>query len=372
MLMCVATYAVSFDVDSMAAQNLGDGGNYMLSLSHPSLEEQHTVLEENPLDNTLYQTFLSLDFVTGVTCFNSSYAEVSLPKNPGGFSFVGLTQEQFQQFLYPEFITEGDVDYKTMTEKTGVVIADPEQLLARYNDYAPNVGDVLYCKGYDGQSVELVVLGIAESYIKTGVSASPFLVTDETLSKLYPKVKNFNTVWNVYTDKDSEEARNAVFSVTTDGRIDITSRTDLADSLRDLAGQMIKGLYALVTFLFLFALVNLVNTLMANLLAKEQEVGILQSVGMSSKQLVSMLSAECLWYVGIALILAVVVGAPSGFVICTFFNQVGIFGTLTYHFPWRAVALFTAILAIIQLCYSTLVVRYLGKQSLIDRIKAIE
>ncbi len=372
MLMCVATYAVSFDVDSMAAQNLGDGGNYMLSLSHPSLEEQHTVLEENPFDNTLYETFLSLDFVTGVTCYNSSYAEVSLPKNPGGFSFIGLTQEQFDQFLYPEFISEGDVDYKTMTEKTGVVIADPEQLLARYNDYAPNVGDVLFCKGYDGQSVELVVLGIAESYIKTGVSASPFLVTDKTLSKLYPKVKNFNTVWNVYTDKDSEEVRNAVFSVTTDGRIDITSRTDLADSLRDMAGQMIKGLYALVTFLFLFALVNLVNTLMTNLLAKKQEVGILQSVGMSSRQLVSMLSAECLWYVGIALILAVAVGAPAGFVICTFFNQVGIFGTLTYHFPWMAVALFTAILAIIQLCYSTLVVRYLGKQSLIDRIKAIE
>lgn len=372
MLMSVATYAVSFDVDSMAAKNLGDGGNYMLSLSHTSLAEQHTVLEENPLDEPLYQALLKLDFVTRITRYNSSYAEVELPKNPGGFSFAGLTREQFNQFLPPEFIMAGEADYEEMVKRSGVIIADSEHLLARYNNYEPNIGDVLLCKGYDGQSVEMIVLGIAKGSLDTGVSASPFLVTNETLSKLYPQVSNFNTVWNVYTDKDSEEVRKAVFSATADGRIDITSRKDLADSLEDMAGQMIKGLYALVAFLFLFALVNLINTLMTNLLAKKQEFGILQSVGMSSRQLASMLSLECLWYAGIALTLAVAVGAPAGFVICTVFNQVGIFGTLTYHFPWMAVALLTAILALIQLCYSALAVHYLRKQSLVDRIKAIE
>lgn len=372
MLMSVATYAVSFDVDSMAAKKLGDGGNYMLSLSHPSLAEQHTVLEENPLDEPLYQALLKFDFVTKITRYNSSYAEVELPKNPGGFSFAGLTREQFNQFLPPEFIMAGEADYEEMVKRSGVIIADSEHLLARYNNYEPNIGDVLLCKGYDGQSVEMIVLGIAKGSLDTGVSASPFLVTDETLSRLYPKIKNFNTVWNVYTDKDSEEVRKAVFSATADGRIDITSRKDLADSLRDMAGQMIKGLYALVAFLFLFALVNLTNTLMTNLLAKKQELGILQSVGMSSRQLASMLSLECLWYVGIALTIAIAVGAPAGFIICTVFNQVGIFGTLTYHFPWMAVALLTAILGIIQLCYSTLAVHYLRKQSLVDRIKASE
>ncbi len=246
MLMCVATYAVSFDVDSMAARNLGDGGNYMLSLSHPSLAEQHTVLEENPLDEPLYQALLKFDFVTKITRYNSSYAEVELPKNPGGFSFSGLTREQFDQFLPPEFIMAGKADYEEMVKRSGVIIADSEHLLARYNNYEPNIGDVLFCKGYDGQSVQMIVLGIAKGSLDTGVSASPFLVTNETLSKLYPQVSNFNTVWNVYTDKDSEEVRKAIFSATTDGRIDITSRKDLADSLEDMAGQMIKGLYALV------------------------------------------------------------------------------------------------------------------------------
>ena len=66
---------------------------------------------------------------------------------------------------------------------------------------------------------------------------------------------------------------------------------------------MTRGVYLLLAFLFVFSMVNLVNTLMTNLLARQQEIGILQSVGMTGKQVSRMLIAECLWYAGVTVLL---------------------------------------------------------------------
>lgn len=38
--------------------------------------------------------------------------------------------------------------------------------------------------------------------------------------------------------------------------------------------MMTRGVYLLLAFLFVFSMVNLVNTLMTNLLARQQELGI--------------------------------------------------------------------------------------------------
>ena len=45
-----------------------------------------------------------------------------------------------------------------------------------------------------------------------------------------------------------------------------------------------RQVYLLLAFLFVFSMVNLVNTLMTNLLARQQEIGILQSVDVYKRQ----------------------------------------------------------------------------------------
>ena len=63
----------------------------------------------------------------------------------------------------------------------------------------------------------------------------------------------------------------------------VFSRADHAASLESQLKMMTRGVYLLLAFLFVFSMVNLVNTLMTNLLARQQELGILQSVGMDRK-----------------------------------------------------------------------------------------
>ena len=111
---------------------------------------------------------------------------------------------------------------------------------------------------------------------------------------------------------------------------------------------------------------------MTNLITRQQELSILQSIGMSFKQMAKMLSAECLWYVVITLIITVTVGGPAGMLLCSILNQYDIFGVINYSFPVIEVAVFAAILMVTQLCYSGVAIRYLKKQPLLERVKPIE
>lgn len=106
--------------------------------------------------------------------------------------------------------------------------------------------------------------------------------------------------------------------------------------------------------------------------SRQQEFGVLQSIGLSNKQLYKMLRMECLYYVFGTMAITFVFGTAAGYILCQIFNQVGVFGKLHYTFPFLQVLLFFAVLVVIALIYSTLAIRYCHKQSLVDRIKTME
>ena len=131
-------------------------------------------------------------------------------------------------------------------------------------------------------------------------------------------------------------------------------------------------IYALVIFIGLFALINLTNTLMTNLISRQQEFGVMQSIGLSGKQLTKMLRVESVYYVAGAMAITLTLGTAAAYAACQMFSQVGILGTLKYTFPILHIAIFFAALCAIAAVYSVLAIRYCRKQSLVDRIKTME
>ena len=135
---------------------------------------------------------------------------------------------------------------------------------------------------------------------------------------------------------------------------------------------MIWMMYGVAAFMGLFALINLINTLMTNLLARQQEFGILQSVGMTGRQLSRMISAECLCYVGVTILMTFTAGGVCGYAAVGLFNQFGLFGKLTYHYPAVPLFIFAGVLLLVYAVFSLTAVRYMQRQSLVDRIKTVE
>ena len=55
---------------------------------------------------------------------------------------------------------------------------------------------------------------------------------------------------------------------------------------------------------------NLLNTIKTNLSSRKREICMLRALGMSRKQMIHMLSLECLWYAVLGTILGLILGLP--------------------------------------------------------------
>lgn len=179
-------------------------------------------------------------------------------------------------------------------------------------------------------------------------------------------------VWNVFTDEDTDTLRKELYALLDDPLLNIISRSDYVEQLEAQFKNIMMFIYGLLAFLFFFSLVNLINTLMTNLIARQQEFGILQSVGLSDKQLSKMLTMECFCYVAVTLLITLIVGGLAGFLLVIILGKTEIFGQLVYQFPIWELLVFAVLLMFVQALYSIYAIRSIRKQSLVERIKITE
>ena len=377
LLLCVSAYANSVDVKEMAQSQFGDRSQYLLQYEDFAGREFVEMQRENPLGRTLREELAALPGVDYVTAYSLTCVEIpaisAIPGNREHEPFVirGISQENMAEMYAGSGVLEGTADYRQLLDGDGILVCPSGSALKEIYRTSYQIGDTVTVSCYNGQSRTYTVMGIVQD-AKIGSSTHFFILPEEELSVLYPEISDFTGYVNLHTEQDSDQLRRAVFGAVSDQRVAISGLDDLSAELeRGLQGELARD-YGILVFIFVFSLINLANTLITNLLTRQQEFGVFQSVGMSDRQLSNMLSFECLYYVGITLLITLTLGTACSLVVCKIFDQIGMFGTLTYHFPALQVLLFAAALLLVQGVFSACAVRYTRRLSLVERIKAVD
>ena len=377
LLLCVSAYANSVDVKEMAQSQFGDRSQYLLQYEDFAGREFVEMQRENPLGQDLREELAALPGVDYVTAYSLTCVEIpaisAIPGNSEHEPFVvrGISQEDMTEMYAGSGVLEGTADYRQLLDGDGILVCPAGGALKEIYRTSYQVGDTVTLSCYNGQSKTYTVMGIVQD-VQIGSSSHFFILPEEELSVLYPEISDFTGYVNLHTEQDSDQLRRAVFSAVSDQRVAVSGLDDLSAELeRGLRGELARD-YGILVFIFVFSLINLANTLITNLLTRQQEFGVFQSVGMSDRQLSNMLSFECLYYVGITLLVTLTLGTACSLVVCEVFDQIGLFGTLTYHFPALQVLLFAAALLLVQGVFSACAVRYTRRLSLVERIKALD
>ncbi len=377
LLLCVSAYANSVDVKEMAQSQFGDRSQYLLQYEDFAGREFVEMQRENPLGQDLREELAALPGVDYVTAYSLTCVEIpaisAIPGNSEHEPFVvrGISQEDMTEMYAGSGVLEGTADYRQLLDGDGILVCPAGGALKEIYRTGYQVGDTVTLSCYNGQSKTYTVMGIVQD-VQIGSSSHFFILPEEELSVLYPEISDFTGYVNLHTEQDSDQLRRAVFSAVSDQRVAVSGLDDLSAELeRGLRGELARD-YGILVFIFVFSLINLANTLITNLLTRQQEFGVFQSVGMSDWQLSNMLSFECLYYVGITLLVTLTLGTACSLVVCEVFDQIGLFGTLTYHFPALQVLLFAAALLLVQGVFSVCAVRYTRRLSLVERIKAVD
>ena len=377
LLLCVSAYANSVDVKEMAQSQFGDRSQYLLQYEDFAGREFVEMQRENPLGRTLREELAAIPGVDYVTAYSLTCVEIpaisTIPGNSEHEPFVvrGISQEDMAEMYAGSGVLEGTADYRQLLDGDGILVCPAGGALKEIYRTSYQVGDTVTLSCYNGQSKTYTVMGIVQD-IQIGSSSHFFVLPEEELFALYPEIADFTGYVNLHTEQDSDQLRRAVFGAVSDQRVAVSGLDDLASELeRGLRGELARD-YGILVFIFVFSLINLANTLITNLLTRQQEFGVFQSVGMSGRQLSNMLSFECLYYVGITLLVTLTLGTVCSLAVCRVFDRIGMFGTLTYHFPVLQVLLFGAALLLVQGVFSVCAVRYTRRLSLVERIKAVD
>lgn len=377
LLLCVSAYASSVDVKEMAQSQFGDRSQYLLQYEDYAGREFVEMQKENPLGQALRKDLAALPGVDHVTAYSLTCVEIpaisAIPGNSEHEPFVvrGISREDMADMYEGGGVLEGTADYRQLLDGDGILVCPAGSALREIYRTGYQVGDTVTVSCYNGQAKTYTVMGIVQD-VQIGSSTHFFILPEEELPALYPEISDFTGYVNVHTEQDSNQLRRAVFSAVPDQRVAVSGLDDLASELeRSLRGELARD-YGILVFIFVFSLINLANTLITNLLTRQQEFGVFQSVGMSDRQLSKMLSFECLYYVGITLLVTLTLGTVCSLAVCKVFDQIGLFGTLTYHFPVLQVLLFGAALFFVQSVFSVCAIRYTRQLSLVERIKATD
>ncbi|MCI8443383.1 MAG: FtsX-like permease family protein [Provencibacterium sp.] len=377
LLLCVCAYANSVDIKEMAQSQFGDRSQYLLQYEDYAGRQFVEMQKANPLGRALQDGLSALPGVNHVTAYSLTCVEIPAISAIAGnrehepFFLRGISEKDMSEMYTDEKILEGTADYRQLLDGDGILVCPAGSALKEIYRTGYQLGDTITVSCYNGQSRTYTVMGIVED-IQIGCTTHHFILPEEELSFLYPEISDFTGYVNVHTEQDSDQLRRAVFSAVSDQRISVSCLDDLSAELeRGLRGELIRD-YTVLVFIFAFSLINLANTLITNLLTRQQELGVLQSVGMSDRQLSQMLSFECLYYVGITLLVTLTLGTACSLVMCRVFARIGMFGMLTYHFPVMQVLLFGAALLLVQGVFSVCAIRYTRRLPLVERIKTAD
>lgn len=335
---------------------------------HPEYEWAE-VQKNNPLNEGLKQQIEELDGVERVDVFTALKVSGGPFEEEIGSEFINGVPEEYAEEL-KKGITEGNVTYEEL--KSGDKVILDRALLHWYPDI--KVGDKLKLNIHDGDNTfqkEIEVAAIGD-YGSGLTNYNCLIMAKEGAEKL--TINNSSSYFQVIADKDYDEALEASLQAIVDGsgRLQMRTWKNEYDTWEN-AIQMTRGAcYAFIIILAAISIMNLINTMINSVHVRKKELGMMQAIGMSDRQLMKMLQLEGIFYTVGTLIISIGVGSLAGYPLFLYAKRTGMFDISTYHYPVTAAIIIILTLFVIQMLLAIFIAKSVRKDSLIERIRFSE
>ncbi len=317
---------------------------------------------KNPLGADFREQLLNIDGVKSIKQRKNLKLDIkNLNTDYDYDELIGMEESDLKDLEF--YLEEGKIDIEKL--KTGDEIIITQVDMAKDLGWKP--GDKINLTFYDGD--KKVNKEFKIQAITTGLGI--FQIHNDAFEKLV-NVDATDTI-GIYTDKDKYDEVKAYIE-----NIDETNdyiQTNYIDEQLDsyeLLMRITKSIgYSLVTIVGVIGFMNLINSMITSIITRKKELGMLQAIGLTDKQLVKMLNIEALFYTGTMLISSLTLGSGLGYIAVQAFRKSG--GSYAvYTFPVVQMILMAVVVVAAQLLLTYLISKNFNKESLIDRVRYSE
>ena len=375
-LSCVLFMSMAGALNSISAEDMADreleGSDFKISLDYALTDEEYP---ENNLENISKNNLFSDELIGQIEDMDgveevrtlcrvsaSSDNPAQLFKEEPRLTISVLTEDKAEE--YGKEVKRGELDYDKLAAENGAVFTSD----VFWEEYGLELGERIDFTVYDGDR-QIPLSVTIEATVDDG-SASMFLIPQEVYDSL--KLEN-NSITDLYIKADDdkyEEVKAAMETIAgSQESFDLYSR-DEEISIGAMSVNLVKlPMYAILIMIALIGFMNLINTMVTSIVTRKRELGMLQAIGLTNRQLVRMLAGESMVFMAGTLISSLTVGNLLGYLVFLWAKDSGFMSVTAYHYPvWETLAL-ALMLVIGQLAITLFIGKRLGKESLIERIR---
>ena len=163
-------------------------------------------------------------------------------------------------------------------------------------------------------------------------TAPDLYISQAALQELFPQYRVFRVAFDTDGQHDENILQELKQITASQTNIDIISRYERREEMRDyLTTANVLGT-GLSVILLLVGVMNFVNTMVVNVSTRRYELAVLESVGMTKRQIKRMLSMEGFYYWGVSLSLVLTIGTAIFIVLYVIFSKVAYYAVFSYPF----------------------------------------
>lgn len=235
------------------------------------------------------------------------------------------------------------------------------------------IGDMVTLNGrqYEVMAIVADIAAITEGVNSSTVDFLSFYLPADTFREMYPD----NTLRKLFFDVAEEYQPQAEKMLTdyrnnADKSLNFTSKSTLIRHYQEQTRANTVMGFAISLIIAFVGILNFVNSMVTAIVSRQKEFAIIQSVGMTKRQLRNMLTCEGMYYAGSTLLASYLLGTLA--VAVGIRMMVSGEWTATFHFTLMPLVICTPILIIFAIAIPSVCFRNLEKQSIVERLRAAD
>ena len=286
----------------------------------------------------------------------------------------GMDGIPLQAITQEKYIMDGVFDAKAFV--TGKYVLAVGSAISQDEVYpqlpVPSVGSAIELDGksYEVMAVVYPLMPVDDGASEIGAPASMemhFILPSETFQAQWPE----NTLRSLFVNVEDAHVDEMQEWLNTyiqekDSSLPVTSRSSMTEQYeRETRSSAVMG-NAISIIIALVGVLNFINSMVTAIVSRKQEFAMIQSIGMTKRQLCKMLVCEGLYYAAITLTASYLVSAAAvGIGVRAMVDG----GFTTFHFTLLPLMICTPVLLIFAVLIPYLCFKNLEKESIVERLR---
>ena len=220
--------------------------------------------------------------------------------------------------------------------------------------------------------VMAIVTNKSDKAVNTNLEA--LNIEEEQFKSLFPDYKNYIKSLDIDLKdninlKDADKKIEKIINESGNNTLGMISKNFYIEGLKEIKAVFIIIGIIISSILGVIGVINVINTMLTSIFSRRIEFAMLESIGMTKKQLKKMILFEGIYYILISALVIIPLGFLAAYIAPM---MLPIYGGVNYLLYLISVIVVILIIAVIMLITPLLGYKFLGKDSLVERLKIIE